>query len=155
MVRIRLVTILLISLSLAACSMAGNMNYRTIQIKNSTIGVQFVPRQITRVMEDQLGYQRIVVREFVPEYGDNEATTTASATGMLIESIVDYRMVFLAEDMPSLRVRVRIVKSTGTINIGVVENGSRQLSAEGDARVRQLVSTFGNLYGPENLNYRG
>ena len=153
--RIRLVTILLISLSLAACSMAGNMNYRTIQIKNSKIGVQFVPRQITRVMEDQLGYQRMEVTEYVPEYGDNESLTESAASGMLIESIVDYRMVFRANDMPSLQVRVRIVKDTGTINIGVVENGSRQLSAEGDARVRQLVSTFGNLYGPENLNYRG
>lgn len=154
MVTIRLNIILLLCLSVAACGMAGNMKYRTIQIKNSKIGVQFVPRQITRVLEDELGYQRMEVTEYVPEYGDNESLTESAATGMLIESIVDYRMVFRAVDMPSLQVQVRIVKSSGTINIGVVENGSRQLSAAGEAKLRALVQTLGNLYGPDNLKLR-
>lgn len=152
---IRLPLILLLCLTVAACGMAGNMKYRTIQIKNSKIGVQFVPRQITRVMEDQLNYQRMEVSEFVPQYGDREDNSDAEDTGLLIESIVDYRMVFRSLDQPDIQVQVRIVKSTGTINIGVVEVGSSALSAAGEAKARELVATFGNLYGPENVKFRG
>jgi len=154
MLNVRFKLILLLCVLLTACSMAGNMKYRTIQIKTDNIGIQFIPRQITRVLEDQLGYQRMAVRAYVPDYGDNEATTTGVATGELIESGVDYRMVFRTSDLPGLQVQVRIVKSNGSINIGVVENGSRQLSAAGDAKLQQLVATFGNLYGPDNMKVR-
>jgi len=152
---IRLNLILLLCLTLAACGSIGNMKYRTIQIKNSKIGVQFVPRQITRVLEDQLNYQRMVAREFVPQYGDREDNSEAPETAMLIDSIVDYRMVFRSLDMTDLQVQVRIVKSTGTINIGVVELGSSSLSPAGEAKTRELVETFSNLYGPENVKFRG
>ena len=155
MVAIRLNLILLLCLTVAACGMAGNMKYRTIQIKNSKIGVQFVPRQITRVLEDQLNYQRMVASEFVPQYGDREDNSREKETALLIDSIVDFRMVFRSLDLPDLQVQVRIVKSTGTINIGVVELGSSTLSPAGEAKTRELVDTFSNLYGPGNVKFRG
>jgi len=155
MVKLRLNLILLLCLALAACSMAGNMKYRTMQIKTDKIGVQFIPRQITRVLEDELGYQRMEMRGYVPDYGDNEATITGVASGQIIESPVDMRMVFRSLDLPALYVQVRIVKSTGTINIGVVENDQRQLSAAGDAKLQVLRATLANLYGPDNLTFRG
>ena len=152
---IRLNLILLLCLTLAACGMAGNMKYRTIRIDAGKIGVQFMPRQVSRVLEDQLNYQRMVVTEFVPQYGDTEDNSTGKETAILIDSIVDFRMVFRSLDMPDLQVQVRIVKSTGAINIGVVELGSSSLSPAGEAKTRELVDTFGNLYGPENVKFRG
>ena len=155
MLAIRLNLILVLCLTVAACGVVGNMKYRTIQIKTDKVGVQFVPRQITRVMEDQLKYQRMAVREFVPQYGDREDGTDSPATGLLIESVVDYRMLFRSLDNPDVQAQVRIVKRTGTITIGVEESGSSTLSPAGEAKARELVTTFGNLYGPENLLFRG
>jgi len=152
---IRLNLTLLLCLTLAACGMASNMKYRTIRIDAGKIGVQFMPRQVSRVLEDQLNYRRMVATAVIPQYGDQANNSDATETAMLIDSQVDFRMVFRSLDMPDLQVQVRIVKSTGTINMGVVELGSSSLSAAGEAKARELVETFGNLYGPENLKFRG
>ncbi len=143
----------LLGLLMAGCNSVGNLGYRTIQIKGSPIGIQFVPRQIDRTLED-LGYQRQEVREYIPGYGDTEDSVSVAETGMLIESSVDYRMVFKANDLPDLLVSVRILKRSGSINIGLREGGSKQLSPAGLRKRDAIAAKLGNLYGPENVKVR-
>ena len=132
----------------------GNMGYRTFTVQGNKIGLQFTPRQITRMLED-MGYERLEVKEYVPQYGDNSQDTGTRVSSELIESIVDYRMVFRADDLPSMLVRVRIIKSTGGIHVGVIEGESKQLSPAARAKVDKMVAAFANLYGPENVHYKG
>ena len=156
----RLSITLLLCLSVAACSVGdtiggalGNMGYRTISIKSSPQGVQFTPRQVSGMLEN-MGYERLEAREYVPQYGDYSQSTGVRVSGELIESNVDYRMMYQAEDLPSLLVRVRIVKATGGIHIGIVEGKSSDLSPQGRAKADEIAAAFGNLYGPDKVRYK-
>lgn len=150
---LRVFAVLSLSLIAVSCNTVGNLGYRTIEVKGSSIGIQFMPRQITRLLEDN-GYQRKEVTEYIPEYGDADNVRTRE-TGMLIDSGVDFRMVFQSNDLPELLVAVRIMKSNGRINIGISEQGSKQLSAAGTRKRDQIAALLGNLYGPENVKVRG
>ena len=151
---LQLSVILLLGLTAAACSTLGNFDYRTIQVKGSPIGIQFVPRQITRTLED-MGYQRQEVREYIPGYGDTSDSVSIAETGMLIDSNVDYRMVFQSTDLPELLVSVRILKRSGDINIGLREGGSKQLSPAGLRKRDAIAATLANLYGPDTVKVPG
>jgi hypothetical protein len=156
----RLSITLFLCASLAACSLGdtiggslGNMGYRTISIKSTPQGVQFTPNQVSGMLEN-MGYQRLEAREYVPQYGDNSQATGVRVSGELIDSNVDYRMLFRAGDLPSLLVRVRIVKVTGGIHIGIVEGESSTLSPQGRAKADEIAAEFSNLYGPDKVRYK-
>jgi len=156
----RLTLTLFLCSTLAACSIGdtiggslGNMGYRTLSIKSTPQAVQFTPRQVSGLLEN-MGYQRLEAREYVPQYGDYSQTTGIRVSGELIESNVDYRMLYRAEDLPSLLVRVRIVKATGGIHIGIVEGTASDLSPQGRAKADEIAAAFSNLYGPDKVRYR-
>jgi hypothetical protein len=105
-------------------------------------------------MLENMGYERLEAREYVPQYGDYSQSTGVRVSGELIDSNVDYRMIYQAEDLPSLLVRVRIVKATGGIHIGIVEGKSSDLSPQGRAKADEIAAAFSNLYGPDKVRYR-